>query len=312
MAIGTKQLMSKNGRAIMLLSQEMFSYEVGDRIRTISEYVELFQTSRGTVQSAMKFLQDEQCIHLESRGHLGTFLIEMDHKQLWEYSDFGVIMGAMPLPYSKRYEGLATGLYKAFEEKEIPFSLAFMRGANKRIEALNFGKYSFSIISKLAADTRNETHHDLHIVHEFQPDSYVGNHVVIFRNAEYQQIQDGMRVGFDSASIDQSMLTEVECEGLDVAYVATPYNQILQKLQMNEIDAAIWNVDEIKEKNLDFHIQPLRKQLAQELDRKGTIATIVVSQDSMVIGRIMQRLLELDAVEEIQKQVIEDKIMPVY
>jgi len=312
MATGAKQLLSKNGRAIMLLSQEMFSYEVGDRIRTISEYVDLFQTSRGTVQSAMKFLQEKKCIQLESRGHLGTFIIEMNHKQLWEFSDFGVIMGAMPLPYSKRYEGLATGLYKAFEEKEIPFSLAFMRGANKRIEALNFGKYNFSILSKLAAETQIKTQQGLHIVHEFQPGSYVGNHVVVFRNDTFSRIEDGMRVGFDAASIDQSMLTEVECEGLDVAYVATPYNQILQKLQINEIDAAIWNVDEIKEKNLDFHIQPLRKELARELDRKGTIATIVVSKDSMVIGRIMERLLELYAVEDIQKQVIEDKIMPVY
>lgn len=312
MATGTKQLLSKNGRAIMLLSQEMFSYEVGDRIRTISDYVELLGTSRGTVQSAIKFLQEERCIRLESRGHLGTFITEMNHKQLWEYSDFGVIMGAMPLPYSKRYEGLATGLYKAFEEKEIPFSLAFMRGANKRIEALNFGKYNFAILSKLAAETQRNSHHDLHIVHEFQPGSYVGNHVVVFRNSRVHRIEDGMRVGFDASSIDQSMLTEVECEGLDVAYVATPYNQILQKLEMNEIDAAIWNVDEIKEKNLDFHIQPLQKEQARELDHKGTIATIVVSQDSMVIGRIMQRLLELDAVEEIQKQVIEDKMIPVY
>lgn len=312
MATGAKQLMSKNGRAIMLLSQEMFSYEVGDRIRTISEYVDLLGTSRGTVQSAMKFLQEEVCIRLESRGHLGTFLIEMDHKKLWEYADFGVIMGAMPLPYSKRYEGLATGLYKAFEEKEIPFSLAFMRGANKRIEALNFGKYNFTIISKLAAEKQKEMHHDLHIVYEFQPGSYVGNHVVILRDSEYSQIQDGMRVGFDAASIDQSMLTEVECDGLDVEYVATPYNQILQKLQKNEIDAAIWNVDEIKEKNLDFHIQPLTRPLARELDRKGTIATIVVSQNSLVIGRIMERLLALDAVETVQKLVIEDRMMPVY
>jgi len=312
MATGAKQLMSKNGRAIMLLSQEMFSYEVGDRIRTISEYVDLLGTSRGTVQTAMKFLQEEACIRLESRGHLGTFLIETDHKKLWEYSAFGVIMGAMPLPYSKRYEGLATGLYKAFEDKEIPFSLAFMRGANKRIEALNFGKYNFAIISKLAAEKQKEMHHDLHIVHEFQPGSYVGNHVVIFRDSIHSRIKDGMRVGFDAASIDQSMLTEVECEGLDVAYVATPYNQILQKLQMNEIDAAIWNVDEIKEKNLDFHIQPLSKPLARDLDNKGTIATIVVSNETLVIGRIMQRLLALDAVEEVQKLVIEDQMMPVY
>ncbi len=312
MELGMNKLMSKNGRAIMLLAREMFSYAVGDRIRTVTDYVELLEISRGTVQSALKFLKEDNCIELESRGHLGTFLIKVDHKKLWRYSDFGVIIGAMPLPYSKRYEGLATGLYKAFEEKEIPFSLAFMRGANKRIEALNYGKYNFAILSKLAAETQQITHQKLHIVHEFQPGSYVGNHVVVFRDKAYKSIQDHMRVGFDNTSIDQSMLTEMECEGLEVTYIATPYNQILQKLEMNEIDVAIWNADEIKEKNLDFNIQPLSKPLARELDNKGTIATIVVSRDSLVIGRIMGRLLELDSVEKVQEMVIKDQMMPVY
>ncbi|GAU75491.1 GntR family transcriptional regulator YhfZ [Fusibacter sp. 3D3] len=312
MDLSTNRLMSKNGLAIKMLSQELFSYEVGDRIRTITEYVDLLESSRGTVQSAMKFLQDDGCISLESRGHLGTFLVKTNHKKLWEYSDFGVIIGAMPLPYSKRYEGLATGLYKVFENKEIPFSLSFMRGAEKRIQALNFGKYSFAIISKLAAEIHQNENPNLSIVHEFKSESYVGKHVVIFRDPKHKRITNGMRVGFDSVSLDQSKLTEVECKSLKVTYVATPYNQIIQKLEMNEIDAAIWNGDEIFEKKLEVYIQPLKNPVAIEMDKKGNVAVIVVSNETKVIGRIMERLLDLEMVEEVQKKVMNNDMIPIY
>jgi len=138
------KLMSKNGRVIILLAREMLTYYKGDKIKTVSEYVENFSSARGTIQTALKFLQEIHAIDLISRGQLGTFIVKIDYKKLWELSDYNVIMGVMPLPYSKRYEGIATGLYKSFYEKDIPFSLAFMRGSTKRIEALTLGKYSFA------------------------------------------------------------------------------------------------------------------------------------------------------------------------
>lgn len=306
------KFISKNGRTIMILAQELFSYEVGGRIRTVSDYVELVNSSRGTVQLALKFLQNEDCIQLEARGHLGTFLINIDHKKLWVYTNFGVIMGAMPLPYSKRYEGLATGLYKAFKKKGIPFSLAFMRGSNKRLEALKLGKYSFVVISKLAAEIYQENHDDLSVIHEFSPGTYVGNHAVIFREDNHILIQPGMRVGLDYTSIDQSILTKNECQGIQVDYIDTPYNQILKKLEINEIDVAIWNIDEIKEKNIDVNIQPLKNKNAIKMDINGRIAVVVVNNKQLVIGRIMNRLLDLTLVEEIQNQVIENAMIPTY
>lgn len=101
------KLMSKNGRVTMLLARELLAHNEGDRIKTIGEYAGYFDTGRGTVQSALRFLQDSGAISLESKGHLGTYILMLNYKNLWEISDPGVIMGVMPLPYSKRYEGLA-------------------------------------------------------------------------------------------------------------------------------------------------------------------------------------------------------------
>lgn len=307
-----KKLMSKNGRVIMLLAREMLTYFEGDRIRTVSQYVENFESARGTVQSALKFLQEIGGIKLESRGHLGTYIVDMNYKKLWDISGFGVIMGVMPLPYSKRYEGLATGFYKTFEKENLSFSLAFMRGATKRIEALNLGKYNFAIISKLAATREMNKNSKIEIVHEFSEGSYVGNHVIIFRDKEMNQISDGMRVALDSTSIDQVILTSYECEGINVEYIDTPYNQILQKLNNNELDAAIWNVDEMKEKKHDFNFCPLRNPKTRELDKEDTIAAIVVSKENVDFGNVLMKFINMEEVENIQRKIIKNEMIPTY
>lgn len=307
-----RKLMSKNGEITIQLAREMLTFQAGDRIRTVGEYAKRFDIARGTVQSALKFLQEIKAIELESRGHLGTYIIKIDYRTLWKVSDLGVIMGVMPLPYSKRYEGLATGLYKAFEKVDIPFSLAFMRGATKRIEALTLGRYSFAIISKLAATLEMEKSSDIEIVHEFGEGSYVGNHVIIFRDNNVSEICDGMRVALDSTSIDQVKLTLYECEGKNVQYVDTPYNQILLKLKNNEVDAAIWNVDEIQEKNLEYNISPLVNPKTKKIDKEDTIATIVVSKDNIEFGSILKKFIEMKEVEEIQQKVINNHMIPIY
>ena len=306
------KLMSKNGKVIMLLAREMLTYSEGDRIRTVSQYTEHFNTARGTVQSALKYLQEAEAISLESRGHLGTYIVKMDYKKIWGISDFGVIMGVMPLPYSKRYEGLATGLYKTFEKGEIPFSLAFMRGASKRIEALTSGKYHFAIISKLAATVEMRKSSDIEIVHEFSEGSYVGQHVVVFRDQKQSKICDGMRVALDGTSIDQVILTSYECEGIDVEYINTPYNQILQKLKNNEIDVAIWNVDEIKEKNLEYNIYPLTNPKVKELAKQDTTATLVISKEYEVFDDVLKRFISVEEVQAILEKVINNEMIPTY
>lgn len=307
-----KKLMSKNGKITMQLAKEMLTFQVGDRISTVGQYSKRFDTARGTVQSALKFLQEIRAIGLESRGHLGTYIIKINYKKLWEVSDFGVIMGVMPLPYSKRYEGLATGLYSAFEKGGIPFSLAFMRGAAKRIEALTSGRYNFAVISKLAATLEMRKSSDIEIVYEFEEGSYVGNHVIIFRDNKESKICDGMRVALDTTSIDQIILTSYECEGKDVEYIDTPYNQILQKLKNDEVDAAIWNVDEIQEKNLEYNIYPLTNPKTREIDKEDTIATIVISKGNLEFRDIFKKFIKMKEVEETQKKVIDNHMIPIY
>ncbi|MCR2044854.1 GntR family transcriptional regulator YhfZ [Anaerosalibacter massiliensis] len=306
------KLMSKNGHVAMLLARELISCDVGERIRTIGEYTDNFETGRGTVQAALKFLQDEGAISIDSRGRLGTYIVSLDYEKLWAISGFGVIMGVMPLPYSKRYEGLATGLYKSFEKANIPFSLAFMRGAGKRIEALDLGKYDFVITSKLAAHHEMKGFSNIEILYEFGEKSYVGHHKIVFRNNNIEKIKDGMRIGIDPASPDQFLLTKYECEGKKVKYVEVFYNQIIQKLEGNEIDAAIWNEDEIREKSLKLNIMPLQNPRTIEINKMDTIATLVINSNNKELKNVIDKFINMEYIQEIQKKVLNNKMIPAY
>ena len=64
------QLMSKNGLAVLSLAKALLRYRVGDRTPTVTELSERLNISRGTAQSALKTLQNNNAIHIVSKGHL--------------------------------------------------------------------------------------------------------------------------------------------------------------------------------------------------------------------------------------------------
>ena len=94
------KLMQKNGIMAVTLARGFLAMEVGSRIPTIAQLAEKYTSARGTVQNAIKFLQDYNAVKLEPRGHLGTFIISIDYSKLMEIADIKTLLGVMPLPYS--------------------------------------------------------------------------------------------------------------------------------------------------------------------------------------------------------------------
>jgi hypothetical protein len=301
--------MQKSGIIVMKLAQEFIGMEVGDRIDTIANYSEKFRTARGTVQNAIKTLENEKTVLFEPRGHLGTFISYIDYKKLLEFTNINSIVGVMPLPYSKLYEGLSTGLYKTMEKSEIPFNLAYMRGAKNRIKALRKGRYDFAIVSKLAANKSMKEETNIFIPIEFGLYTYVSEHVLIFNNPLKTRIEDGMRVGIDRTSTDHIVLTLKQCEGKDVKLVDLAYNQIISKVISGEIDAAVWNIDEILDRKIDIKYYPLKNN---ELNGTDTEAVLVMNNDKRELGKFIARFLNKDEVLYYQKKVISGEVIPNY
>lgn len=303
------QLMQKNGIVAMNLAREISTMKVGDRLKTVAEYADSFKTARGTVQLAIKMLEQNNAIILEHRGHLGTYIKYIDYKVLWEFSGFGTIIGVMPLPYSKRYEGLATGLYKVASSNNMPFGLAYMRGAGARVQALQSGRYDFAVMSKLAAKNIMEEGMDIDIAMEFGYFTYVNSHAVIFSDQSKSQIEDGMRVGIDRSSIDHCLLTLKQCEGKDVVFIDLMYNQIITKIKSGDLDAVVWNIDDILERRLNIAYYPLDYN---KTDIENTEAVLIVNRSNNGIKNLIQHFIDKETVKKLQKQVIDGLIVPNY
>ena len=301
-------IMNKNGIVSMTLAKIIIQLKVGDRIPTFSELSEQTNVARGTLQNAMKLLQTTHAITLESRGHMGTFLTNRNMKTLLEFANIFSLVGVMPLPYSKHYEGLATGIISAMEnDYDIPVNVAYMRGARKRLSLMMEGRYDFAIASKLAVIDSIQQGTQLQIIKEFGPKSYLSNHVIVFSDANANSIEDGMRIGIDNDSTDQSNLTYHITKNHKVRYVNLNYNQILNKLSSGDIDAAVWNEDEIKESYPSIHYTQI-----DGIDENDTIAVIVANKNTIELCTLLTQLIDVDTVLSIQHLVANGKMIPRY
>ena len=265
--------------------------------------------ARGTIQNALKFLIDQNAIELESRGHLGTFLKKKNMRALFGFAGIDSIVGVMPLPYSKRYEGLATGLITGLENQyDIPMSLAYMRGAQNRIAMLMDGRYDFAIVSQYAAQgiIKNDKA-KIRIVKSFGRQSYLANHILLLHDKNANGIRDGMRIGVDKDSVDQMKLTEKVCKDYTVEFVPMNYNNVIDFVVKGKVDAAIWNEDELQDKALDINYIEVNSD-----HQADTEAVLVVKRENETMFRLLDEIISVETVLDTQRLVMEDKISPSY
>lgn len=185
------------------LARYLLGEKCGNRLKTIDELANECRSSVGLTQAALKTLESSGAIRIERRGRNGSYLVEMDNKALLTHVDINNVVCAMPLPYTRLYEGLASGLKAQFDG--IPFYYAHMRGADIRVECLLNGVYDMAVVSRLAAESYL-TQKGLCLALELGPHTYVGEHQLICRKGESANVK---RVGLDNRSADQKIMTDV-------------------------------------------------------------------------------------------------------
>ena len=303
-----EDLMGKNAIATIKVSKELLKYSVGERIPTVSEFVDSLSLARGTVQNAIKTLVDHEAVRIESKGHLGSYLVKKNMRVLLKFAGVRMLLGTMPLPYSRRYEGLASGLIASMENNyDLPINLAYMRGSVNRISMVLHKRYDFAVVSRYAANYFIEKYPDkIEIVVGFGAGSYLSNHVIMFHNPNIREIQDGMKVGIDSASIDQKELTQFVCQGKNVEFIEIEYSRIIERVISGDIDATVMNIDEANDKHVKIHTKSI-----QQVNKDNTEAVLVVARENE-ISTLIKELVDVETVLNIQRLVLEEKITPSY
>ncbi|AAZ90072.1 hypothetical protein I0J46_002904 [Shigella sonnei] len=228
----------------------------------------------------------------------------MDNKALLSHVDINNVVCAMPLPYTRLYEGLASGLKAQFDG--IPFYYAHMRGADIRVECLLNGVYDMAVVSRLAAESYL-TQKGLCLALELGPHTYVGEHQLICRKGESANVK---RVGLDNRSADQKIMTDVFFGDSDVERVDLSYHESLQRIVKGDVDAVIWNVVAENELTmLGLEATPLTDD---PRFLQATEAVVLTRVDDYPMQQLLRAVVDKHALLAHQQRVVSGEQEPSY
>jgi DNA-binding transcriptional ArsR family regulator len=308
-----RRLLTKQGYIARALARKLIGASSEEKIPGVAKLAQDHNVGYGTVQEAMRLLEETGAVRFRRRGAQGTVLEEVRDEVLWYVANAGHLVGSMPLPYSRRYEGLATGLHTILSGAGIPISLSYMRGGIRRLEALIGGGSNFAITSLYTMKVfLEENPGALTVVMELGPGSYVTEHRLILADPTKRRIEPGMRVGIDRDSADQTRITEMEVRRLkgQVRLLPMTYTHLLRELQSGLLDAAVWNAEDINGSR--FNVVPLESPEARELSGTNTVAAIGVRADDEFSARVVEKKLNRERLLEIQRRVLEGSELPRY
>lgn len=229
----------KHGRLLRLLATELLLREPGQKLPTVSEFANKFDVGHGTIQRALSTLETMGAVRLESRGHLGTYVLEKDVRRLWEAAGTPVLLGGFPLPIRPQIRAIATALLRELRRLGAPTEVVYVSGSRKRLGQLRMGRMDFVVVSRFAAERAWNNQRDVVIVHGFGPNTYqdLGGLRLAHLRLPPQ------RVGVDRRSCEHYWRTVEVFPGCEELFVDVPYLAIPNALAKCEVDAALWDVN---------------------------------------------------------------------
>ncbi len=298
--------LTRAGHISMEIAKQLIHCEPGDRVPTVQQFADELGTGVGTVQRALAILTDTKVLELNPRGKRGTFLTAIDRPGLWRASLHALMIGLMPLPYTRRYEGLATGLRAQLEKLDVPFSLAFMSGAASRLDAVAMGE-QFAVISALAAQVARDEGRAIEVCQDFGPQTYVEGHALVWAGKRRKRRP---KVGVNLHSYDQLELARREF-GDAAEYVDVPYLQVLDHLRAGHFDVTVWALDAIASVE-DLQITEFTSPAALAVMPSNTAAVLVTAGDHALTHALLHHELDVKAVVRAQAEVLAGTRVPRY
>lgn len=294
------------------IAGKLLGLEQGDRLPTIIQLIDELNVSRGTIQNVFSQLADAKAIETESRGHMGTYLINKDNEKLLHEASVNSIYFSMPIPYSKKNEGMASGIHSELVQLLVPTGIFFISGSLKRLNSLLEKRVDAAVMSRYAADNYISEGSPVEIVHTFRDYSYVSNHCLITREGFDVNEHDSVKVGIDFSSSDQNKWVERLFSGKHIFEMPVQYMHIVERIIDNTIDASIWNTEEAY-MHQGIKVQELTLEDEKgNVDLRNTQACIVVRKGDEGICNYIKSAIDFDNIARIQALVLSGNILPEY
>lgn len=304
-------LLSKHGLVVTELARELMNNRSGEALARVQEYAQRFSASTGTIQSALNYLQAAEAVQTESRGRLGSFVRAIDYPLLWTLALGRAMVGALPLPYSKRLEGLASGVRQQIMQHALDLEFRFVRGSTRRLQLLATRECDWALVSRFAAETAGAHGFMLDTVANLGAETYLAQHILLIGARGSNGLQDGMRVGIDPQSTDHAYTVRSACRGYHVTLVDIEYSQGLKLLHAGEIDATVWSHEDLPLELENLTTVPLHASREPALGRLGE-AALVVNQGDRAVTHILLATLDVDELRRVQQEVVERVRLPSY
>ncbi|SIR04833.1 Helix-turn-helix domain-containing protein [Alkalispirochaeta americana] len=298
------------GQTLVKLAEDMLGRAEGDRIESVSGYSRRLSVAVGTVQKALKELEDLRAVVLQGKGHMGSFVKNINYDRLYSICGISTIIFSLPLPYTKRLEAVATGFFKHFHTSygSVSFELSYMRGSRQRVNSLMNNRSDGAVISRLAADILIKEGFPIEIVAGLGPGSYLSSHGLIFSGNDCASVKS---LGVDPMSLDQTVMTErfLRESGLYINLVEIPYSQIIENIKTGVVDGTIWNRDYVVERIGELNFRELSSPGA---DEASTEAVLVINSDNLPVRHFIKRNMDIEKVTAAREGVIKGTLLPEY
>ena len=183
--------------------------------------------------------------------------------------------------------------------------------AATRARALLDGKVDLVVLSRFAADRLMEEH-PVDLLVDLGPGTYVGAHGLLLRHGVDLDFSD-LRVAVDYSSEDLRTLAERTFEGRDVTWVETSYMQLRDLFARGEVDATVWNLDEVHDQlGTAVEVLPLDDAITRSLSLRNSSAAVIGRSDGAQALAAARAALDLTVVTTLQSEVLRGERIPSY
>ncbi len=293
--------LNKLGNFKIILATYFAQLNINDKVASIDYFMQEYNLGRGTIQKAIDDLEKDNSIKLKRSGRNGTTITHKDLQKLICHANVNYLNGAMPMPYTLRYEGLAASLVNYFNTNyPINFFMSYIRGANDRIELLLNDAISFAIVSKQYANHVITKYPELYIAFTLSEFTYTNNHAII----KLPTTKTIKNVGIDNNSFDHKYLIHSNFDLNNVTLINVPYHLLCDKLNSGEIDASIVNLDQ--KLFSEFTLTDLKD------NPEITQAAFIAKKDSSIFNALIPSEKEQRYIESYMHSVLNHEILPCY
>ncbi len=302
------------------IARLMISTPLDSRLPTVNDYCEIFDCSRGVVQTALANLEESGSVSLSKRGKQGSYLAAKSEELLFRSADLQFLTGSMPTPLNIHLAGLATGVCQAMNRCSAPFTFAFVQGGKNRAKALCRQIYDFVLVTRATAREFIARNPQVEEAFPLLDCVYSLPYQLYLNRPGLTEIQDGMTVAVDPSSQDQWQLTQALIAGKQVRLVEMPFIPSRQAFFSGQVDCVVMRGESPYPMSAlqtgipsfppiytgERSLVPISGALIDEMQQP----VVLVNKNNYGMAGILSSYLGGDLVANIQKRVIDQQMTP--